>query len=289
MKTCEEQHVLPPLQGEGRGGDGAFYGLFLFLILALFLLAGVNTASAKEAETVCIQCHGGQSGRLSAPVEAWRKSVHAANGISCHGCHGGDPADFAMAMSPARGFLGKPAAQAIPDFCGRCHVGVKEDYLASAHGRALARGGPHCVTCHGNHAVRTATPELINNKDCTRCHEYGRAEEIKAAVIETDRRITGLAQQLLALHRIGIATKDMEGELFALRNQFHRLFHSVEVEKVRSRTTGFQADLGKIRGRVAAIEAELNRRKLWGGGVVALLVAWGILALLLHKSYLKEL
>jgi hypothetical protein len=275
--------------GKAQESQPAAYYLFLFLILVQILFAGANTALAKEAETVCIQCHGGQPGRLGAPVGEWRTSVHAANGISCHGCHGGDPADFAMAMSPERGFLGKPAAQTIPEFCGRCHVGVKEDYLASAHGRALGRGGPHCVTCHGNHAVQTATPELINSRDCSRCHEYGRAGEIKSAVAETDRTITGLAQQLKALHRIGIVTKDMEGELFALRNQFHRLFHSVEVDKVRSRTAGFQAELGKIRGRLTAIEAELDRRKRWGGGVVALLVACGILAWFLHRSYMRDL
>jgi hypothetical protein len=137
--------------------------------------------------------------------------------------------------------------------------------------------------------VSMATPELINSRDCSRCHEYGRAEEIKSAVVETDRRITGLEQQLSSLHRIGIATKEMESELFALRNRFHRLFHNVEVEKVRSQTAGFQAELGKIRGRIAVIEAELNRRKLWGGVVVALLVLWGILAWLLHRSYMEEL
>ncbi|KAF0216834.1 MAG: hypothetical protein FD174_3514 [Geobacteraceae bacterium] len=252
----------------------------------LFLLSA--PAPAQVPETVCIQCHGAQSGRLGEPVRLWKGSIHAANGISCHGCHGGDPADMAMAMSPERGFLGKPAEEAIPGFCGRCHVGVKEDYLTSAHGRALGRGGPQCVTCHGSHAVRMATPDLINNRDCTRCHDYGRANEIKSAVSETDRRITELEQSLAAMHRIGIATREMSGELFALRNRFHRLFHSVDVEKVRSRTAAFQSELGTIRGRVDAIEEELKRRKLWGGAVVALLVIWGILAWLLHRSYMDD-
>lgn len=259
-----------------------------YLILILVLFAGVTVASAQKPETVCIQCHGGQSGRLAAPVGEWRGSVHASNGISCHGCHGGDPTDMAMAMRPERGFLGKPSGEAIPAFCGRCHVGVKDDYLASAHGRALGRGGPHCVTCHGSHTVRTATPDLINRRDCTRCHDYGRAEEIKSAVIETDRRINEIERSLAALHRIGIATKEMEGELFALRNRFHRLFHSVEVEKVRSQTAGFQAELAKITDRIAAIEVELKRRKLWGIAVVALLAVWGVLALLLHRSYIDD-
>ncbi|MCM2357743.1 MAG: cytochrome c3 family protein [Geobacteraceae bacterium] len=294
MGFASPNHPIPlltsPLKGEeiDSGGLVPIRNIAVGLLLLIFILiSGISGASAQE-ESVCIKCHGAQTGRLAAPVGEWRNSVHAASGISCHGCHGGDPSDMAMAMSPERGFLGVPRDEAIPGFCGRCHVGVKDDYLASAHGRALGRGGPHCVTCHGSHAVRTATPELINSRDCSRCHEYGRAEEIKSAVIDTDQRITGIEQSLAALHRIGITTREMEGELFALRNDFHRLFHSVEVEKVRSRTAGFQADLAKIRGRIAAIEAELNRRKLWGGAVVALLVAGGILAWLLHRSYIDD-
>lgn len=262
------------------------HSLLPSLMLAVVLVAWGGTVSAKE-ETVCIQCHAGQSGRLAAPVSEWRNSIHAVSGISCHNCHGGDPSDMAMAMSPGRGFLGVPKGRAIPGFCGRCHVGVQEDYLASAHGRALGRGGPHCATCHGNHAVLTATPELINKRDCTRCHEYGRAEEIKSAVVETDRRISALEKRIAALHRVGIATREMSAELFALRNRFHRLFHSVEVEKVRNRTAGFQEELERIAGGVAAIETELQHRKLRGGGVVALLLLAGVLAWLLHRSYME--
>ena len=259
----------------------------IFFLVAL--IAWVSPAAAQTEETVCIQCHGSQPGQLGAPVREWRTSIHAANGISCHNCHGGDPTDVAMAMSPERGFLGVPDEKSIPGFCGRCHVGVKEDYLASAHGRALGKGGPQCVTCHGNHAVQKASPDLINPKDCSRCHDYGRAEEIKSAVLETDRRITELERQLLSLRHIGIATAEMDGELFALRNRFHRLFHSVDVEKVRSQTAGFQTELGKISGRVAEIESKLNRRKLWGGAMVALLVGCGILSLLIYRSYRKEI
>jgi hypothetical protein len=254
--------------------------------LLLPLLA--SPSFAQTAETVCIQCHSGLPGRLSAPVDAWRTSIHAANSISCHNCHGGDPTDMAMAMNPARGFLGAPKEMTIPTFCGRCHVGVKEDYLASAHGRALGRGGPQCVTCHTNHAVQKATPDLINSQSCSRCHDYGRANEIKAAVVETDRRITELDRSLAVLHRTGIVTKEMEDELFALRNRFHRLFHSVDVEKVRSQTADFQAELQKIQGRVALIEEQLERRKIWGSIAVGFLVCWGVLALLVFRSYRKE-
>jgi hypothetical protein len=263
---------------------------FLLIALALHatLASGTGASAAPATDPVCIQCHGSQPGRLGAPVAAWRTSVHAANGISCNNCHGGDPSDFAMAMSPERGFLGAPKDTAIPAFCGRCHVGVKEDYLNSAHGHALGRGGPQCVTCHGNHAVQRATPDLINERDCTRCHDFERARVIKAAMTDTDRQITDLELSLVELKKSGVATQQMDGDLFAVRNRFHRLFHSVEVEKVRSQTAGFQADLEKIRDRVAAIRTEQQRRKVWGGVVIGLLLCSGITALLIYKSYRKE-
>jgi hypothetical protein len=74
--------------------------LFIFLMM---LLPGTLFAQ----ETVCIQCHGSLPDRLGEPVKLWRESIHSTNNISCHNCHGGDPADSANAMSPSRGFLGR--------------------------------------------------------------------------------------------------------------------------------------------------------------------------------------
>jgi hypothetical protein len=252
----------------------------MILVVSLVFTALVCPVLAqdegKPSESVCLQCHGSQPGRLGEPVGLWRQSIHAANGISCHDCHGGDPTDFAMAMSPERGFLGAPEPDAIPDFCGRCHVGVKEDYLASHHGQALGSGGPQCVTCHGNHAVVKASLDLINQQDCTRCHDFARARTIKDAVSETD------------LKRIGIAVEKLQGATFALRNDFHRLFHSVDVEQVRQQTSKFQERAAEIRGEVTKIQEELQQRKFWGVLVAALLFLASALFFLIRKTYHEE-
>jgi len=258
-------------------------GLFWVLLLTA---AWPELALAEE--TVCVQCHGAQSGRLGEPVPLWKESIHKANGISCHHCHGGNPTDYALAMNPDQGFIGVPTEEKIPSFCGRCHVGVLEDYLASAHGKALGHGGPQCVTCHSNHRVLRASIDLINPQDCSRCHDYGRAEELRQAVSGTDTLITSLGQNLAELHRLGFATKPQDQELFALRNDFHRLFHDVDVEKVRTRTAVFEQRLGKIAAEVAVIRQQLGQRKLWGGIFVALLILAGICARLIYKTYQEE-
>ncbi len=152
----------------------------------------------------------------------------------------------------------------------------------------MGTGGPQCVTCHSNHAIRKASLDLINPQDCSRCHEYARAEKIRSAMEETDSQIAALQTELADLHRIGIATGKMEGELFAARNNFHRLFHTVDVEKVRQETVAIQQSLAKVQQQTAAIDAELSRRKVWGSGAIALLLLTGGLALLLHRDFLRE-
>jgi hypothetical protein len=259
----------------------------LLLLLPLAWLSVPTPACAQE--TSCVQCHGNFPGRLGDPVPQWRASIHAQNRVFCFNCHGGDPADTTMlAMSPEKGFVGVPADKEIPALCGQCHVGVLEDYLQSAHGQALGAGGPQCVTCHGNHRVVRATPDLINPQDCSRCHEYGRAGEIRSAVTQTDSVIISLEEDLNRFHLLGFATQDMETRIFELRNRFHRLFHSVDVDRVRAETAGFQEELAAIDADVDLIRERVQTRRMAGGAVVILLVAGGVVASLIRRTYRRE-
>jgi hypothetical protein len=255
-------------------------------IFMLSLIVGMGAVAVAAEESVCLQCHSGLAGQLSEPIALWKTSVHAENSVSCHDCHGGDPTIFSMeAMSPDRGFIGVPDYEGVPKFCGRCHIGVKEDYDSSAHGLALDRGGAQCVLCHGNHAVKKADLSLINEESCSRCHEYDRAAKIRSALSEVDTAIADLDQQISQLYRVGIATREMSGDLFAVRNDFHRLFHNVDVEAVTAQSSSFLNRLDKIESRVGEIQTDLKQRKMVGGVVLVLLVVAGILFLMIRHTY----
>lgn len=260
--------------------------IWLFLFAVCFGL--IPTSGAFAADTVCIECHGGQSGSLGAPVAEWRTSIHAQNGVSCHDCHGGDPTDFAMAMSPERGFLGAPEYGDVPDFCGRCHVGISAAYQAGAHGQAIESGGAQCVVCHGNHAIQKANLDLINEEACSQCHSYERAALIRLSLVETDTMVAETEHELERLYRLGFAVDDMQGTLFSQRNRFHQIFHGVDVERVRAETAGVQAELGKIGNKIAALDSTLGQRKLWGSVVIALFFLAGVIFLLVRKAYEEE-
>jgi hypothetical protein len=100
--------------------------------------------------------------------------------------------------------------------------------------------------------------------------------------------IGSVEQNLDRLHQLGIATDQIEGGLFDLRNRYHSLFHSVDVEKVRSETDGFQSELQEITQGISDVDSQLAQRKIWGGAAVALLLFGGIVSMLLRRTYHDE-
>ena len=265
-----------------RGIPGCL-GIVLFAAALLF--TPVAAMAAAGVQIVCITCHSTLPGKFGEPVKLWQGSIHAESGIACNSCHGGDPADAANAMSPARGFLGAPKERDIPAFCGRCHVGVEKDYRASAHGRALGSGGPTCVTCHGNHRVVKASLELINEKSCSRCHSFERARLIREAMQETEGVIASIDGKIGAFRSRGVDTDKLEKSLFALRNSYRSLFHNVNVELVKKESTRIQGELQRLDKVLQGLDATERERKLAGAGAVAGALLAALLFHLLKKSY----
>jgi len=255
------------------------------LVLAILATMFLNCGTVHADEIVCISCHSAMPGKYGEPVKLWQGSIHAENGIACNTCHGGDPNDAATAMKKERGFLGAPKYNDVPAFCGRCHVGVLKDYLASGHGRALATGGPNCVVCHGNHQIVKASLELINEKSCSRCHSYERAKLIRGAMQETEGIIVALDKRIAGYKEVGTDTDRLEKELFAQRNRFHSLFHNVDVKRVTAESTQIQDELKKLETTLKGLDDQGRKRKLVGAIVVSAALLAGLLVHLLRKTF----
>jgi Doubled CXXCH motif (Paired_CXXCH_1) len=104
------------------------------------------------------------------------EDVHFRSGLSCAGCHGGDPtADLGHDFAKEWPEKGREKNRAwVVQFCARCHSDPKimhefnpslpTDQLAkfkdSPHGRTLLENhddrAPSCVSCHGVHGIRPA-------------------------------------------------------------------------------------------------------------------------------------
>jgi cytochrome b6 len=125
--------------------------------------------------------------------------VHLRRGLSCAGCHGGDPRDPEMTQAIYDRWPDAARRQAdrswVPGFCAeRCHssaafmraydpalpIDQLLKYRESRHGIALVErerpGAAECVSCHGVHGIRdpTSPQSLVFPKNipatCGRCH-----------------------------------------------------------------------------------------------------------------------
>ena len=124
------------------------------------------------------------------------EDVHFRGGLSCAGCHGGDPtAAFGHAFVKEWPESGRQAHREwVVSFCARCHSdptlmhqfnpALPTDQLAkfkeSPHGRVLLEKhdsrAPQCVSCHGVHGIRPAKDPLSKvyaqrvPETCGACH-----------------------------------------------------------------------------------------------------------------------
>ena len=133
----------------------------------------------------CGACHGqkfvmASSGISSAPFISYQQSVHgkavaagsdkAAVCTDCHGQH--DILAATDPKSPINKFN-------VPVTCAKCHDNIKQEYVQSIHGQAIARGNwqaPVCTDCHGIHTIKAPTDPNSSvaaanvGNACAQCH-----------------------------------------------------------------------------------------------------------------------
>lgn len=246
--------------------------MLLVIVLLLIPVLGAAEEGAKK-ESACISCHSRLDEKLAAPVKLWEKSYHHEMGNNCEGCHGGDPTDLAESMSPAKGFVGSPKPDRIPAFCGKCHVGVVENYKKSPHYASFQKGtGPSCVTCHNSHDVQRASFDLINESLCSRCHSFENGKKMKKAFITAEMALQDTRSKLERLDHRGMPVKRLEEKLFALRNSLHQLTHTLDVSEIELKTTTVLTDLDEISKEMVPLNERVHKRWVVGALVGAFLI-----------------
>jgi len=163
-------------------------------------------ASPILADT-CIDCHSEMGDEVASKFS---NDVHNMAGLSCAGCHGGDPAsdDQDIAMNAKNGFVGSPNELQIPEFCGKCHsdpvfmrkynpslqTDQLEKYWTSYHGELNKKGdkkAAQCVSCHGVHEIRPPSDPrskvYARNVPETCAHCHANADYMAKYKIETNQ------------------------------------------------------------------------------------------------------
>lgn len=188
-----------------------WYRILTVIIIQLIILNPPDI-SGQESNPLfehdkCISCHLEME---LMPKDYNENDIHLQEGLSCAGCHGGNPTteDPEEAMDLDIGFIGSPSYQDIPKFCGKCHSDITimrkfqpriatdqvQQFYTSVHGQKLRQGDKkvaECISCHTAHAImpandpRSGIYALNIPQTCNKCH--GDPQYMKAYHIPTDQ------------------------------------------------------------------------------------------------------
>lgn len=150
-----------------------------FFIAALFFAGWVfSSFAAAPADNACVDCHEKKVSVQYARhnFKDWRRSIHAAKGVGCEACHGGnphttDPVKAHQGILPSGDKASPLYFQNVAQTCGRCHKAEFTAFQKSAHYKTLLRTGkgPNCLTCHGAMAT-TVMKYGEMEATCSLCH-----------------------------------------------------------------------------------------------------------------------
>jgi cytochrome b subunit of formate dehydrogenase len=126
---------------------------------------------AGIAKPVCATCHTDQAGDYAQSAHGLARKSGNEGAPDCGLCHG----SAHELLSPKT----QAFRMAVPETCSMCHTDVVDQYRASVHGKALARGvaeAPLCTDCHGEHKIvkHTSGDSPVNSANiretCASCH-----------------------------------------------------------------------------------------------------------------------
>jgi len=153
----------------------------IFSIIILLFISNISSAKEviakfKQNQQVvnkCMTCHLEDVEESNTePAHLFSQDIHFVKGITCAGCHGGDPTtdDDEVAMSKEKGYIGIPTKAERYKVCIKCHSDAKkmkalgsniptdqfEQLKGSIHfTKSINAKTPiaDCVTCHSVHNI----------------------------------------------------------------------------------------------------------------------------------------
>ena len=192
-----------------------------------------------------------------------------------------------FAGGPAKAFEDIP--EDAPQYCGKCHGDVLENYLKSAHALAPNHQGPNCVTCHQSHDLQGAPFNLIQEDLCGSCHSFEKPRRIKEIFVLADLAFKNQEKKLEYLSQRGMPVKRLEKKLLAQKNSMYRMTHILNLDDIEAANRQVSQGMDEMNQETEDFMGILHRR--WMGGVLVSLFLMVVIFFLIRllKTYKDNL
>ncbi len=258
----------------------------LIAALAALLLPADDSHAVfeKPPEPSCIKCHrDNDEEKFRAPVALWAESVHAEAGNTCDGCHGGNPSiEDEEAMSEENGFLGVPKEGQIVGFSGKCHQELSKNFMRSQHGELEVR---NCVNCHGSHAIKRISLEIISEDNCTECHEYDNPKHLKEILQNLHDKFNDSKEKMKSITGLPTNTigKEFDKNLKKLR-QVRMIIHTFDLEFIEKEAADIEESFDETAAEVGRLLDITAERKIIGYVTVSIFILLALTAFFYNRQ-----
>ena len=243
----------------GQGDIVRFTGL---AIVAAALVGLSSTAEGQQVMGRCATCHFANIPDVpgASHLGEWAASPHAAAGVGCESCHGGNPttvvpSEAHRGVESPRLAWSRVAPAHLPATCGACHAAERDAFRRSPHDAPLASGvanAPTCSTCHGAMTSRVPSAAALELR-CARCHGPqsvgagypGRARAFVTALMSID---TDLSQARWRLSRGGggARARALEAEAGARLAEVAEAWHTFDMAEAERRANAARAAVDNL-------------------------------------------
>jgi hypothetical protein len=127
--------------------------------------------------------------------------------------------------------------------------------------------------------------DIINEQLCGQCHTYERAKEMKQALFMVESKLNSIEKNLQRLQLMGVSTENQEKAFFRNHAEFRALFHSIDVDAVRTKSSEYAQRLEVIENEINESFKQLGFRRNFSAYLFLIFIGLSIVAFLLSKSY----
>ena len=127
--------------------------------------------------------------------------------------------------------------------------------------------------------------DIISEQHCSQCHSYERAKDMKQALFMVESKLNTINTNLKRLKVFGIATDRQEKAYFRNHAGFRTLFHSIDVDAVREKSSDYTRNLEIIEGEISKSFKQLAFRRNFSAYLFLVFIGLSIVVYLLSKSY----